>query len=108
MSNIIDLSILTAEPLELKFSEDDTFTIPAEPTVALVNQLLDFEQKASKSKSNKEQFNLFVKMATLILQQDNSREIDQKFVENNVSISQMRKIVELYKDKVQENATSKN
>lgn len=108
MSKIIDLSILTAEPLVLKFSEEDLFTIPAEPSVELVNHLLDFEDKALKAKSNKEQFNLFVKMATMILNQDVSRDVTEEFVNKNVSISQMKRIVELYKEKVAENSQNPN
>ncbi|WBL16378.1 hypothetical protein [Sutcliffiella sp. NC1] len=108
MANIIDLSILTAEPLTLKFSEEDMFTIPAEPSVELVNHLLDFEDKALKAKSNKEQFGLFVKMATMILNQDESRDVTEEFVTKKVSLTQMRKIVELYKDKVAENAENPN
>ncbi|MGD6831436.1 hypothetical protein ACQCT5_04705 [Sutcliffiella halmapala] len=108
MSNIIDLSLLTAEPLILKFSEDDTFTIPSEPSVELVNHLLDFEDKAIKATTSKEQFNLFVKMASMILDQDETRDVNEEFVNKNVSLSQMKAIVELYKAKVTENSQNPN
>ncbi|ARK30768.1 hypothetical protein [Halalkalibacter krulwichiae] len=108
MSNIIDLSLLTQEPLILKFAEDNQFTIPPEPSVHLVNQLLDFEDKALKAKTNKAQFGSFVKMVTLILSQDESKDVTEEFVEKNVSVSQMRRIVQIYQSKVVENAESKN
>jgi hypothetical protein len=108
MSNIIDLSLLTQEPIILKFSDDNKFTIPAEPSVELVLKIVDFEEKAMKAKTNKEQFDLFVKMVTLILQQDGSKEVDQEFVYKNVSLSQMKRIVEVYQNKVLENKKNPN
>ncbi|WP_100408438.1 hypothetical protein [Bacillus solitudinis] len=108
MSKIIDLSLLTQEPLILKFAEDNMFSIASEPSVHLVNQLLDFEEKVIKAKTNKAQFGLFVKMVTLILSQDESKDVTEGFVEKNLSISQMKRVVEIYQEKVTENAESKN
>jgi hypothetical protein len=84
------------------------FTIPPEPSVHLVNQLLDFEDKATKVKTNKAQFGLFVKMVTLILSQDESKDVTEEFVEKNLSVSQMKRVVEIYQEKVTENAQNPN
>jgi hypothetical protein len=108
MSNIIDLSILTAEPIVLKFSEEDTFTIPSEPSVEFVLRIVDFEEKLVKAKSNKDQFDFFVKMVTSILQQDEKKEVDQNFVSKKLSLSQMKKVVEIYQSKVLEHQKNPN
>jgi hypothetical protein len=108
MSNIIDLSILTAEPIVLKFSEEDTFNIPSEPSVEFVLKIVDFEEKLVKAKSNKDQFDFFVKMVTSILQQDEKKEVDQEFVSKKLSLSQMKKVVEIYQSKVLEHQKNPN
>ncbi|KHF40702.1 hypothetical protein [Halalkalibacter okhensis] len=108
MSNIIDLSLLTQEPLILKFGEDDQFTIPPEPTVDFVLKIAAFEDKAMKSKSEIEYIGLFVKMVTHILNQDENRTITEDFVKKKVKITQMQQIVKAYKDKIAENAENPN
>lgn len=108
MSNIIDLSTVVSEPIVLKFSEDETFTIPAEPSVELVYQIVDFEDKLSEAKTNKQQFDGFVKMVSLILKQDKEKKVTQDFVRKNLHLTQMRKIVEIYQKKVLENQNNPN
>lgn len=108
MSQIIDLSIVTAEPLVLKFSEDDTFTIPPEPKVGLVHKLLDFQDKVSKSKSNKEQFDLLVQMVVLILSEDTTKQVNTQFIADNMRLHQLNRIVELYQGVIFQNAQNPN
>lgn len=108
MSNIIDLSLLTQEPLVLKFSEAESFTIPPEPKVEFVLKIQDFQDKVAKAKTSKEQFDLFVKMVVLILGQDSSKKVDSNFITKNLSLSQMKKVVEIYTEKVMENVNNPN
>jgi hypothetical protein len=108
MSNIIDLSLLTQEPLVLKFSDEDTFTIPPEPKLEFVLKIQDFQSKVSNTKSDEEKFDFFVKMVVLILGQDNSKTVDSDFVTKNLSLSQLKKVVEIYTDKITENVNNPN
>lgn len=106
MAEIIDLSLLTQEPIVLKF-EEDTFTIPSEPSVELVMKIVDFEDKAVKAKSNKEQMGLFIDMVTLILSQDETRTVNKEFV-SKLHLSQLKRIVSIFQQKVTENANNPN
>jgi hypothetical protein len=108
MSEIIDLSILTQEPVVLKFSEEDKFTIPPEPKVELVLKIYEFQEKMSKINDYKKQFDMFVEMVHTILSQDTSKKIDTNFVIKNLSLNQMKKVVEIYSTKILENQNNPN
>ncbi|MEH7416063.1 hypothetical protein V7266_12340 [Neobacillus drentensis] len=108
MSEIIDLSILTQEPLVLKFSEENKFTIPPEPKVELVLKIYDFQEKMPKIKDHKKQFDMFVEMVLTILSQDSSKKIDTDFVIKNLSLQQMQKVVEIYSNKILANQNNPN
>jgi hypothetical protein len=108
MSNFHDLSLLTQEDLVLKFSKDTTFTIPPEPKMELVLKIQDFQEKVAKVKSNKEQTSIFVNMVVLILGQDKTQSIDEDYAIKNFSLSQMKKVVEIYTNKILENVNNPN
>lgn len=103
-----DLSLVTQEPLELKFSDDITFTIPVDPTLEFTYKLMDFEAKAQKTNSNKEQMDFLIDMVITILKQDTSQKIDRTFVKSNLSMSQIKAVVQIYQQQVMENNSNPN
>lgn len=103
MRNVIDLSSLKPEDLTLKFGEDDSFDIPLEQNAGFIRSLLDLEEKAKKAKTSKAEFDLFIEMTTMILNQDKNRDIDNNWVEEHLSVNQMQAIVQAYRDKIIEN-----
>ncbi|MCK0470893.1 hypothetical protein [Halalkalibacter sp. APA_J-10(15)] len=108
MSKVVDLSLLTGESLVLKFGEDDVFTIPADPTNETVYKIMDYYDKMGEVKSNRESIEILSELVAFILNQDVEREINKEFVDKNIKISQQNKIIQLYKDKIQENAQNPN
>lgn len=107
MSNVLDLSLLVKEPITIKFGEEESFTIPAEPSLEFVAKIVDYEERAKKSKTNKEQFNLLIELAKLILSQDDSKRIDDEFI-NKLSPSQINAIVRIYQQRVTDNLNNPN
>jgi hypothetical protein len=107
MSNIVDLSLLVKEPIVLKFSDQEKFEIPSDPPVELVAKILDFEEKARKAKTNKEQYNLLLDLVELILKQDESKEVTEELI-SKLSQSQLQAIVKIYQQKIVENSTNPN
>ncbi|UOQ47736.1 hypothetical protein MUN88_17030 [Gracilibacillus caseinilyticus] len=108
MANIKDLSLVTQEPLVLKFSEDEQFTIPADPKLDFTYKLLEFEEKSANAETSKEQFDLLIDMAVMILNQDESKDVTAEFVRKNIHQSQMKAIVQIYQNQMMENNNNPN
>ncbi|WP_117161434.1 hypothetical protein [Paraliobacillus sp. X-1268] len=104
----IDLSKVVKEPLELKFSEGDTFVIPTEPNLEMTYQMADFEGKMNDAKTSRDKLDLFVEATLLILKQDKSKKIDDKFVKENLSLKQMEQVFQIYQNQIMENHDNPN
>ncbi|WP_337019946.1 hypothetical protein [Oceanobacillus massiliensis] len=109
MSIVNDLSLVVREPLVLKFSEENTFTIPVDPTLELTYKMVDFQDKAKNAETEKEQIDLLLDMVILILNQDESKDIDKEFLfKNKISMSQLQAVVQLYQDQILKNNNNPN
>lgn len=103
-----DLSLISQEPIELKFSDDVVFNIPLDPSLEFTYKLMDFEAKAQKAESNKEQFDMLIDMVVMILKQDESHKINREFVKKNFHMSQVQAVVQIYQEQVTENQNNPN
>lgn len=104
----LDLTKIAKEPLTLSFGEDETFTIPVEPTLETVYKMANLEEKTQQAKSSKEQLELFADMILFILSQDKTKDVNKSFVKQNISFTQMQAIVQYYQNEVMQNHNNPN
>lgn len=104
----LDLTKIAKEPLTLSFGEDETFTIPVEPTLETVYKMVNLEEKAQQAKLSKEQLELFADLILFILSQDKTKDINKTFVLQNISFPQMQAIARYYQNEVMQNHDNPN
>ena len=93
MAKIIDLSVLIQEPLQFKIPNGDEFTIPGEVNTDFVLRIYKQQQDLQNVKSFEEQLKGLQEIVLLILQQDKSKDIDLKYVQDNLSDIRYLKII---------------
>lgn len=108
MAKVIDMQSIVQEPIVLKFSDEDEFTIPPEPSLDLTYKIADFEDKMKDAETSKQVLDMYVDLVAMILKQDESKEVTKEFVIDNVGFSQMRKIVSIYQQVAAENQDNPN
>lgn len=93
MAKIIDLSVLIQEPLVFTLPNKDEFTIPGEVNTDFVLKIYKLQQDLQNVKGFEEQLKGLQKIVLLILQQDKSKDIDLKYVQDNLSDIRYLKII---------------
>ncbi|MGG3919911.1 hypothetical protein ABEV38_19200 [Parageobacillus thermoglucosidasius] len=98
--NIIDLDLLVNEPIQFKIG-GETFETPSSPSTQLVLQMVAIENKVKKAKNAEEQIHLLAEMVSLLLSQG-ERKVSIDEVIEKFSPVQMKKVVEVYQQKMTE------
>lgn len=107
MSNLIDLTLLTRETVDIKFAEDVIFTIPVEPTLEYSTRLLLCKKKMQKAKTDEQKLDLVREVVTLILSQDGSHD-DVKEIVGKLHSTQIIAVFNIYDDQVEKNKNNPN
>ncbi|AMV11525.1 MULTISPECIES: hypothetical protein [Anoxybacillaceae] len=104
--NIIDLDLLVSEPIQFKIG-GEVFETPSSPSTQLVLQMVAIENKVKKAKNAEEQIHLLAEMVSLLLSQG-ERKVTIDEVLEKFSPVQMKKVVEVYQQKMTEINTNPN
>lgn len=93
MAKIIDLSVLVQEPLIFTLPNKEEFTIPGEVNTDFVLKIYKLQQNLGKVVEFEEQLIGLQEIALLILQQDKSKNINLKYIKDNLSDIRYLKII---------------
>lgn len=93
MAKIIDLSVMVQEPLIFTLPNKEEFTIPGEVNTDFVLKIYKLQQDLGKALEFEEQLKGLQEIALLILQQDKSKNINLKYVKDNLSDIRYLKII---------------
>lgn len=107
MSNMIDLTKLAQETVDIKFDEDTIFKIPQEPTLQFSTKMVLYRKKMNEAKSDEKKLELLSEIVTYILEQDESHE-NVKAKVGKMSNSQIEAVFNIYENQVEQNNQSKN
>lgn len=107
MSNMIDLTKLAQETIDIKFDEDTIFTIPIEPTLQFSTKMVLYRKKMNQAKSDEASLTLLEEVVTYILSQDETQTNVKEKV-GKMSSSQVQAVFNIYEDQVKQNKQSKN
>lgn len=107
MSNMIDLTKLAQETIDIKFADDVIFTIPIEPTLHFSTKMILYKEKMKKAKSEQEQLKLLSEIVTFILSQDESHDNVSELV-GKMSPSQVEAVFTIYDNQVEQNKANPN
>lgn len=94
--SMYDLDLFLDETYTLKFGEEK-FELPRQPKTGLLKKLTALQMKISKVSEEDplKASDLMTECVALILGQDKSKKVTQKFVDENLSPMQMQKVVEI-------------
>jgi hypothetical protein len=98
--NIIDLDLLVSEPIKFKIG-GEIFEVPSSPSTQLVLQMVNIENKAKKTKNHDEQIYLLAEMVSLLLSQG-ERKVSVDEVIEKFSLTQMKRVIDNYQQKMRE------
>lgn len=101
MAKIIDLNLLSAEDMQFKLGED-TYTIPGHPTTQLTMKFALLQGKLGKIKKPEAHVDLLSEIVSLILNQDQTKNITKEFVKSKFSFAQMQKIMTVFQETMME------
>ncbi|MEC1726919.1 hypothetical protein P9E34_19610 [Schinkia azotoformans] len=97
---IIDLDLLVNDPIEFKIGGEN-YQVSTMPTTKFILEMALLEDKMKKSKKNEEQINLLDEMVTKLFNQENEQ-VSKDFVSNKLSFSQKKRIMEVYREMMNE------
>lgn len=92
---IIDLDLLVNEPIEFKIGGEN-YQVSTTPTTKFILEMASSESKMKKSKSNEEQIKLLDEMVMKLFNQENEQ-VSIEFVSDKLSFTQKKKIMEVYR-----------
>lgn len=107
MSNMIDLSLLAQDTIDIKFDEDTIFTIPQEPTLQFSTKMVLYRKKMNQAKTDEAKLQLLTEIVTFILGQDEAHENVESLV-GKMHPSQIEAVFNIYENQVEQNKSSKN
>ncbi|WP_407268971.1 hypothetical protein [Radiobacillus sp. PE A8.2] len=99
MSKIYDLDLLVEESITFKIGGED-IEIPSSPSTALVIKIMKLEEKMKSVETPEEQMSLLAEIVALLLSQG-ERKVTKKFIQDKFSMSQQRKVVDVFKSTMQ-------
>jgi hypothetical protein len=108
MSQVYDLDLFTGDTYTIVLNGEE-FKLPKQPNTMFSKKITALQEKIASiaEKKPSEANDLLNKCAAEILNQDETKEIDIKFIENKLNVVQVRKIVEIYFKELKE-STEKN
>lgn len=107
MSEMIDLTLLTQDTIDIKFDEDTIFKIPPEPTIGFSTKMILYKEKMNKVKTDEAKLKVLSEVVTLILEQDTSHE-NVKGIVDQLHPSQVAAVFGIYENQKEKNQNSKN
>lgn len=107
MSNLIDLTLIAQDTIDIKFDEDTIFKIPTEPTLNYSTKMLLTRKKMQKAKTDEQKLDLVREATTLILSQDDSHDNVGDIV-GRLHSSQVLAVFNIYEDQVEKNKSNPN
>jgi hypothetical protein len=96
----LNLNSLVARNIKIEL-KDEEYIIPQQPPMEFVIQYYELQQKAAKSKKPDEQMNTLIEACTMILNQDENKNVTNDFVKKNLSVTQLQKLAEFYQSQIQ-------
>lgn len=85
MAKIIDLSVLVQEPLVFTLPNKEEFTIPGEVNTDFVLRIYKQQEELRNVKGFEEQLKGLQRIVLTILQLDKSKDIDFKYIQENLT-----------------------
>ncbi|MEC1768282.1 hypothetical protein [Schinkia azotoformans] len=97
---IIDLDLLVNDPIEFKIG-GQKYQVSTMPTTKFILEMALLEDKMKKSKKNEEQIELLDEMVLKLFNQENEQ-VTKEFVSTKLSFTQKKKIMEVYREMMNE------
>ncbi|MEC1772837.1 hypothetical protein [Schinkia azotoformans] len=93
---IIDLDLLVNDPIEFKIG-GESYQVSTMPTTKFILEMALLEDKMKNSKKNEEQIGLLDEMVMKLFNQENEQ-VSKEFVSSKLSFTQKKKIMEVYRE----------
>lgn len=107
MNNMIDLTLLAQDTIDIKFDEETVFRIPPEPTIGFSTKMVLYKEKMKRAKSDEAKLKILAEVVTFILEQDDSHDNVAELVEQ-MHPSQVEAVFNIYENQAVENNKNPN
>ncbi|WP_273130019.1 hypothetical protein [Bacillus weihaiensis] len=103
----LNLNALVAKNIKIEL-KDQEYIIPEQPPMDFVIQLQEIQSRGAKEKKADKQLSLLVEVCKVILNQDESKNVDEEFVRKNLTLAQMNKLAQFYQEQIERAAKDPN